>query len=221
MIIFNVAAIIVLLIAALLCIPFFIIYAFGGMNESILVIFMSWMILVASFIGKNNDINGRLFFIPMWILSIPLPFVFTYIKYEWLGIGVTFGIFFGFILFVVLLAYFQESKRLRKLRSEKILFPEIEVDSLAYWKAVKDKFFIPSFIKMTPEIGRFNIRVAKALEKDDATLTTLESFVQEMNKVGSRHQKINPAVAKELMAEIDLKISALKQQLEIVKNSQI
>jgi hypothetical protein len=212
MIIFNLGAILVVLIAALLCIPFFIIYLFEGMDEEILIVCMSWMILVASFIGKATKINGRIFFIPMWILSIPVPFIFTYAIYSWTGIGVTFLIFIGFIGVLMGLVYLAEKKRLDKLRSEKIEFPDKEADTVAYWLAVKEKFFTPSFLKMTPEIGRFNNRIADILERDNAELTTLAFYNQEMSKAGSKRKKIDGNATKNLMEEIDQKIVAFKEE---------
>ncbi|AXG67836.1 hypothetical protein KORDIASMS9_00018 [Kordia sp. SMS9] len=219
MIIFNLAAILVVLLAAVLSIPFIIIYALGGMNEKILVICMSWMILVASFIGKSGDFNGRLFFIPMWILSIPVPFIFTYATYQWAGIGVTFGIFLAFIGLVIGFLYLGENKRMNKLRFEKIEFPNQEEDPLAYWEAVKDKFFSPTFLKMTPEIGRFNSRVAEALQRDHPELAHLEAYKQEMGKAGSKRKKINPEAAENLMAEIDEKINMLKEAAELLEKA--
>jgi hypothetical protein len=217
MIIFNVDAILVTLLAGLLSLPFFAIYYFGGMNEDILIICISWMILVASFIGKTAGTVGRIFFIPMWLLSIPLPFIITYGRYEWTGIGVTFAIFIGLISLMVLLMYYFENKRLTKLRSEKIEFPDREADPEAYWDAVKEKFFSPTFIKMTPEIARFNIRVADALQKDNVELTTLEAYKQEMGKAGSKRKKVDPTGEKNLMAEIDQKILAIQEAKELLE----
>lgn len=215
MIIFNLAAILVVLLAALFSIPFIIIYAFGGMSEKILVICISWMILVASFVGKASNTDGRIFFIPMWLLSIPIPFIFTYATYKWTGIGVTFGIFIGFVGLVVGFLYMSEKKRLGKLRSEKIEFPDQEEDPEVYWEAVKDKFFTPTFLKMSPEIARFNVKVAEALERQEVELTTLEAFKTEMRKAGSQQQKIDGTAAKLLMEEIDLKIIAIQEAKEL------
>jgi len=185
MIIFNVEAILVTLLAALFSLPFFGIYYFGGMEEDMLVICASWMVLVASFVSKGIGMVGRLFFIPMWLLSIPLPFIMTYQVYQWTGIGVTFGIFIGFVLLLIGFVYMSEKKRLKNLRSEKIEFPDREEDAEVYWDAVKDKFFLPSYIKMTPEIARFNIRVAETLQKQEVELTTIETFKTEMGKAKS------------------------------------
>jgi hypothetical protein len=214
MIIFNLAAILIVLLAALFSIPFIIIYAFGGMSEKMLVICISWMILVASFVGKYSGTDGRIFFIPMWLLSIPIPFIFTYATYKWTGIGVTFAIFIGFMSLMVLLLYYAENKRFKKLHSEKIEFPDHAADPEAYWSAVKDKFFSPSFIKMSPEIARFNIRVAEALERSNVALTTLEIYKQEMSKVGSKRttNKVNPTAEKNLMAEIDAHLETIQQR---------
>lgn len=219
MIIFNLAAILIVLLAALFSIPFIIIYAFGGMSEKMLVICVSWMILVASFVGKSSGTNGRIFFIPMWLLSIPLPFIFTYATYQWTGIGVTFGIFLGFIGLIIGIVYLGEKKRLGKLRSEKIEFPDREADAAVYWEAVKSKFFTPTFLKMTPEIARFNIRIADILEKSNAELNTLEAYRLEMNKVGSKRikAKVDPAAEKNLMEEIDQKIIALQEAKELLE----
>jgi hypothetical protein len=217
MIIFNLAAILVVLLAALFSIPFIIIYALGGMSEKMLVICISWMILVASVVGKASGTNGRIFFIPMWLLSIPIPFIFTYATYRWTGIGVTFGIFIGFIVLIVLFMYYSEKKRLGKLRSEKITFPDREEDAEIYWEAVKDKFFTPTFLKMSPEIARFNIRVAEALQKQEVELINLEAFKTEMGKAGSKRKKIDPEAEKNLMAEIDEKIIALQEAKELLE----
>ncbi|WP_298422547.1 hypothetical protein [uncultured Kordia sp.] len=213
MIIFNAGAIIVTLLAALLSLPFYGIYYFGGMGEEMLTICASWMVMVASFIVKE----GRLFFIPMWLLSIPLPFVVTYMAYEWTGIGVTFGLFIGFILLIIGFAYMSEKKRVKNLRSEKIEFPDREEDAEAYWQGVKDKFFIPSYIKMTPEIARFNIRVAETLEKQEIDLVNIEAFKTEMSKAGSKRKKIDPQAQKNLMEEIDQKIIALQEAKELLE----
>lgn len=213
MIIFNASAIGVTLLAALLSLPFYGVYYFGGMGEDMLAICASWMVMVASFIVRD----GRLFFIPMWLLSIPLPFVVTYMAYEWTGIGVTFGIFIGFILLIVGFSYMSEKKRLAGLRSEKIEFPDREEDAEVYWEAVKDKFFIPSYSKLTAEVGRFNIRVAEALEKQEVELTTLEAFKTEMGKAGSKRKKIDPQAEKNLMEEIDQKILELQEAKELLE----
>lgn len=213
MIIFNAGAIIVLLLAALLSLPFYGIYYFGGMGEDMLAIFVSWMVMVASFIVRE----GRLFFIPMWILSIPLPFVVTYMAYGWTGIGVTFGLFIGFVALIIGFAYMSEKKRLKNLRSEKIEFPDREEDAEAYWIAVKDKFFFPSYVKMTPEIARFNIRVAEALEKQETELTTLEAFKTEMGKAGSKRKKIDPTAQKNLTEELDQKLLELQEAKELLE----
>ncbi|MBC8755853.1 hypothetical protein H2O64_14340 [Kordia sp. YSTF-M3] len=221
MIIFNLDAILITLLAGILSLPFFGIYYFGGMNEDILIICISWMILVASFIGKASGTVGRIFFIPMWLLSIPLPFIMTYGRYEWTGIGVTFAIFIGFISLMVLLMYYFENKRLKKLRSEKIEFPNREEDPEVYWDAVKDKFFIPTFLKMTPEIARFNIRVAEHLEKQDVTLENVAAFKNEMGKAGSKRKKIDPTAEKNLMAEIDQKILAIQEAKELLEKGSV
>ncbi|WP_046758324.1 hypothetical protein [Kordia jejudonensis] len=213
MIIFNAGAIMATLLAALLSLPFYGIYYFGGMNEEMLIICASWMVMVASFIVRE----GRLFFIPMWLLSIPLPFVITYMAYQWTGIGVTFGIFIGFILLIVGFSYMSEKKRLKNLRSEKIEFPDREEDAEVYWQGVKDKFFLPSYLKITPEIARFNIRVAEALEKQEIELTTLEAFKTEMSKAGSKRKKIDPTAQKNLTEEIDQKITELQEAKELLE----
>ncbi len=214
MIIFNGDAILVTLLAALFSLPFFIVYYFGGMGEEMLAICVSWMILVASFVTKASGNIGRLFFLPMWLLSIPLPFIVTYMSYGWTGIGVTFAIFIGFISLMVLLLYYFENKRSKKLRLEKIEFPDHATDPETYWSAAKEKFFSPSFIKMTPEIARFNIRVAEALERSNVALTTLEIYKQEMSKVGSKRttNKVDPTAEKNLMAEIDTLLETIQQR---------
>ena len=217
MIIFNIEAILVTLLAALFSLPFFGIYYFGGMGEDMLVICASWMVLVASFFGKGIGMVGRLFFIPMWLLSIPLPFIMTYGVYQWTGIGVTFGIFIGFVLLIIGFAYMSEKKRLKNLRSEKIEFPDREEDAEIYWDAVKDKFFLPSYLKMTPEIARFNIRVAEALEKQEVELTTIEAFKIEMSKAGSKRKKIDPRAQKNLMDEIEEKLITLQEAKELLE----
>lgn len=217
MIIFNLDAILITLLSALLSLPFLGIYYFGGMSDDILIICISWMILVASFIGKASGTVGRLFFIPMWLLSIPLPFIVTYGRYGWTGIGVTFGIFVGFVGLLLAFMYYGEKKRLSKLRSEKIEFPDREIDPEAYWEAVREKFFSPTFIKMTPEIGRFNIRVAEALQRDNVELSTLEAYKQEMGKAGSKRKKIDSKVEDNLMEEIDQKIIAVQEAKELLE----
>ncbi|EDP97899.1 hypothetical protein U8527_18075 [Kordia algicida OT-1] len=217
MIIFNLDAILIALLSALLSLPFLGIYYFGGMNDDILIICISWMILVASFIGKASGTVGRLFFIPMWLLSIPLPFIVTYGRYGWTGIGVTFGIFIGFVGLLLGFMYYVEKKRLNNLRSEKIEFPDRETDPEAYWEVVKEKFFSPTFIKMTPEIGRFNIRVAEALQRDNVELTTLEAYKQEMAKAGSKRKKIDSKAEDNLMEEIDQKIIAVQEAKELLE----
>ncbi|WP_298514243.1 hypothetical protein [uncultured Kordia sp.] len=218
MIVFNLAAILVVLIAALLCIPIIIIYALGGMNEKMLVICASWMILVASFIGKAKKIDGRLFFIPMWILSIPIPFIFTYATYKWSGIGVTFGIFAFFVGLMMFYTYKREKKRLNNLGSERIDFSEHAMNPIAYWEAVKEKFFSPTFIKMTPEISRFNLKIVKVLENENIQLRHLEAYKNEMKKIGAHHENLDSEVTKKLMDEIDLKIIDLKEKAKLSGN---
>lgn len=217
MIIFNIDAILVTLIAGLLSLPFFAIYYFGWIGEEMLTIFISWMIFLASVIGKVSGIVGRLFFLPMWLLSIPLPFIVTYGIYKWTGIGVTFGVFIAVVGLIFGLIYNSEKRRAGKLRSEKIELPDIETDPEAYWEAVKEAFFFPTFLKMSPNIARFNVRVAEHLERSGIELEHLESFKREMGKANSKRQKIDPNAQKMLLEEIDLKLEQTKEAKALIE----
>lgn len=212
MIIFNGEAIAVTLLAALFTLPFFGFYYYGNMSEDMFVVCASWMVLVASFICKGSGVIGRLFFLPMWLLSIPAPFVVTYISYGWSGIGTTFGIFIGFIAVLLGFAYMGENKRFKNIQTETITFPDKVADPEAYWLAVKDKFFSPSFLKMTPEIARFNISIAEVLQTTNAQLTTLDTYVQEMKKISATHTKIDATVKNNLMTEIDARIQIIQDR---------
>lgn len=214
MIIFNGQAIVITLLAALLTLPFYGMFHYGWIEESMLFIFASWMVFLASLFGKFAGVIGRLFFIPMWLLSIPLPFIVTYMSYQWTGIGVTFGVFVGIIVLIILWMYIAEHKRLRNLQTEKIEFPNMEEDPLAFWEAAKDKFFLPSFVKMTPDIAKFNIRVCEALERTEVSLESLEAFKSEMRKVQSSGHKLNSDIEKALMTELEHHIALNEKEDE-------
>ncbi|QHI36472.1 hypothetical protein IMCC3317_18350 [Kordia antarctica] len=212
MIIFNGEAIVVTLLAALFTLPFFGFYQYDYMSEDMFAVCMSWMVLLTSLICRGLGVVGRLFFLPMWLLSIPAPFVVTYISYGWTGIGATFGIFIGLVAFLIGLSYRSEKRRLRNLQTETITFPYKEADAEAYWLAVKSKFFSPTFTKMTPEIARFNVNVAENLQATKAELNTLDAYIQSMRNAGTTHSKIDPTVEKNLMKEIDQHIELIQQR---------
>ena len=203
MVIFNIQAIFVALFALLFSVPFFIINYLGWIGDELTMVFVSWMILIASVVGKSMDIVGRLFFIPMWILSIPLPFIITYSLYEWTGIIVTFSILIGPFILILLALITSERKKANNIRMVKPDLPDYNEDPVAYWTAVKKQLFLPTFIKMNPEIAAYNIRVLDEVSKQEIKPSTLEFLKAEMNNVRSHSKKVDKNVVDVFLEEIN------------------
>ena len=179
MIIFNLYAIVVALFVVLFSIPVFILYHFNIIGEDIAGILISWILLAVSFAAKQSDVNAKLFFIPMWILSIPIPFLVTYKSYGGIGILTTFGIFAAFIGIVFLLLYNSERKQANRMNYAEIMLPSKE-NPIEFWTKLKDLFFFPSFLKLTHEICEYNLRIAEKLESEKIEMQTLAEFKKEM-----------------------------------------
>ena len=219
MVIFNIHAIIIAIVALLFSLPFIIAYNLGWINDHILVISMSWMVLVASLAGKSQDIVGRLFFIPMWILSIPLPLLITFFAYGWTGILVTFSILISPFILILFIVIYQERKKADNIHTTKPDLPNYNNDPLAFWEAFKKNLYFPSYVKMRPTIAAYNLRVVEEVEKQGVNISYAEEFKNEANKyrLNPNVKKMNKDVVKLFLADIDFKISQCKEQQETTK----
>jgi len=205
MIIFNLYAVVVALFVVLFSIPVFILYHFNIIGEDIAGILVSWILLVVSFAAKQSDVNAKLFFIPMWILSIPIPFFMTYISYGWIGILTTFGIFIAFVGIVFLLLYNSERKQANKINYAEIILPSKE-NPVEFWTKLKDLFFFPSFLKLTPAVCDYNLKVVEKVESEKIEMQTLADFKKEMITGKNSFDStvvINAEIKNNFMTEID------------------
>lgn len=206
MIIFNIYAIVVALLTALFASPVLLLYYFNVIDKDITNILVGWILLAVSIGAKQSNVNARLFFIPMWILSIPVPFMLTYVAYGWIGILVTLGIFVSIIGIVYLLLYNAERKKVQQIEYATIDIPNKADDNVEYWNKVKEAFFIPTFVKFTPSICHYNLNVIEKLSSQNTELQTLDEFKKEMiagKNSNDTTVKINSTTVNNLLAEID------------------
>ncbi len=215
MVIFNIQAIGVALLAILFSIPFLIARYFNWIGDEMISIFVCWMILAASIVGKFNDMVGRLFFLPMWIISIPLPFLMTYVHYQWTGIATTFGVFLSPVILALLYVVYSDKKRVSNLRTETINLPNYEESETAYWTAVKDAIFTPTFMKMNGEIAQYNLRLANEVAKVDAEIPSLYAFKQEMTSVSMHSKKVDSDIVSAFKEEINMLIVNSSESLDV------
>jgi len=205
MIIFNIHAILVALLALLFSIPFFIAAYFNWIGQHMTMIFVSWMLLLAALVGKFKlDIVGRLFFLPMWIICIPIPFIFTSAFYGWTGIILTLSIILSPLALIIGLLYKNEKERADNIRNENVNLPSLENDRVEFWTAVEKTLFVPTFIKMRSEIAGFNIRVVDEVIKQGFDSSSLQTYKGEMLKVQNNSSKINKTLTRLFDAELSL-----------------
>lgn len=215
MIVFNMYAILVALFIALATLPVVLLYYFNVIGEEISLVISSWIALGVCLICRKNEIDGRLFWIPMWILAIPLvPFV-TFAFYGWTGIITTVSIFVALFALIIFLAYYSEKRRANNITSENTDVAFDERNLLTSWKELQDKFFFPTFLRMTPEICAYNLKVAERIEPHNLGLASLPEFKDEMKyqaiSIGS-NVKINKAVVKKFNREIDERVENLQKE---------
>lgn len=214
MIVFNMYAILVALFIALASLPVILLHYFNVIGEEISIVLATWIALGVTLICKKSNIDGRLFWIPMWILAIPLVPFATYSFYGWIGIIATVGIFVGIVALIFILSYVLEKKRIKNITNEDADFVFDETDLPTSWKTLQDKFFFPTFSNMSPDVCAYNLRVAEKVERLNLELATLSEFKEEMKyqsiSVGG-DGKANKDVIKRFTKEIEQRIADLEK----------
>lgn len=214
MIIFNIYAILIALMVVIFSIPVFLLNYFNVIGDDLSVVLISWIILGCSVIGKQSGVNGRLFFIPMWLLSIPIPFIATFGSYGWTGILITIGVFAVLIGTVLFLSYKSEKRREQEIDYAEIIFPTKEDKPIDYWNKIKDLFFFPSFVKLSPAICQYNLRVIEKIEAENLELKSLADLKNELLNGKNSFEadiKLNPDIKKNFHTEIDEIIAHLQK----------
>lgn len=195
-------------------IPVFLLNYFNVISDDLSIVLISWITLGCSIIGKQSGINGRLFFIPMWILSIPIPFIATFGTYGWTGILITIGIFALLIGTVLFFSYKSEKKREQEIDYAEIIFPTKEDKPIDYWNKIKNLFFFPSFVKLSPAICQYNLRVIDKIETENLELKSLADLKNELLNGKNSFEtevKINPDIKNNFFTEIDEIIAHLQK----------
>jgi len=214
MIIFNIYAILIALMVVIFSIPVFLLNYFNVIGDDLSVVLISWIILGCSVIGKQSGINGRLFFIPMWIISIPIPFIATFGSYGWTGILITIGVFAVLIGSILFLSYKSEKRKEQEIDYAEIIFPTKEDKPIDYWNKIKDLFFFPSFVKLSPAICQYNLRVIEKIEAENLELKSLADLKNELLNGKNSFEadvKINSNVKNNFFTEIDEIITHLQK----------
>lgn len=221
MIIFNFYAILIVLMTIVFSIPVYILNYFNVISEDLTVVLVCWILLISSFIGKRTGINGRLFFIPMWILSIPFALIVTFSVYGWIGILVTVGIFALPIAVGLFLSYNSEQKRAQEIDYAEIILPTKNDKPIDYWKKIKELFFFPSFAKFSPSVCNYNYKILEKMEAENIELKSLSDLKKELQTGKNSFDtevKINSDLKNNFLNEIDDIIAHL-QELESKKSN--
>jgi len=202
-------------------IPVYILNYFNVISEDLTVVLVCWILLISSFIGKRTGINGRLFFIPMWILSIPFALIVTFSVYGWIGILVTVGIFALPIAVGLFLSYNSEQKRAQEIDYAEIILPTKNDKPIDYWKKIKELFFFPSFAKFSPSVCNYNYKILEKMEAENIELKSLSDLKKELQTGKNSFDtevKINSDLKNNFLNEIDDIIAHL-QELESKKSN--
>lgn len=213
MIIFNMHAIVVAFFIALGALPVLALRYFNIIGDDLTAVLVAWEALVVSVLCALADLKGRLFFLPMWVLALPLAFFITYTTYGWWGIGSVVGPVVGFAGLMLFLGYRSERKRANGIVYESYVMPYDEEDPLTFWKNFKEKLFFPDFLGLNEQICDFNARVAREAERYPLAMESLTAFRAEMEDHARAFDKkrLNKDLIKELTDEIDARIKALEE----------
>lgn len=213
MIIFNLYAILVAFFIALGALPILALQYFNLIDEHLSMVLVAWEALVVSALSQMAGVKGRLFFLPMWVLALPLAFLVTYAFYDWTGIVAVVGPVVALVGFVLFMLYRSERKRADGILYESYDLPYDEADPLAFWKSLKEKLFFPTFLGLNEQICDFNARLAQQAELHPSSMASLSAFRTEMEEHARLFDKkrLNKTLIEEFTNELDAKIEAMEK----------
>lgn len=208
MIIFNLYAIVVAFFIGLAALPFILLSYFGVIGDEFAMFAIAWEILPVCYLCHRAGLKGRLFFIPMWILALPLGPLATYGIYGWTGIIVGLSLVFSVIGLALFAVMRSEKKRMEAIDGEQVEIEYNADEPAEFWNAVKEKLFFPTFSRITPSVSAYNLRVVSHIEQNALSLDSLHGFKNTMDAFSKTaiRENLDKSSIKRFHKELDDKI---------------
>ena len=184
MIVFNLPAIIVAVIIAIIYGIFsFILPDSWLSDDSGFVVFFSIATVVSALL-EVVGVKGRLFWLPMWLFGLVGLGIFTYSGYGGMGLavigGVAVAMIGGFGYLMVATERSEKREAPDKLREAKQALAE--ADGKKFWNAIKASLLQPFFTKFTREDCKHNIQVVELLQEALASKPNVVEQLESLKK---------------------------------------
>lgn len=160
MIIFNVYAIAVLAIIAVIVVPIYWLLPDSFAESPMGQIILMTIATVIAGLCEIGGLKGRLFFLPMWIIGIIGTIGFTYVEFGWIGIASLVGILALVLGLFFILLYSSEKSDWKNAFNHFLELKKIKhTENKAFWEQVKKSIFIPSMMSYSHRICEHNLEV--------------------------------------------------------------
>lgn len=212
--VFNIHAVFVALIAAVLLIPIALLRWLNVIDEESAILSGSWALFAASLIATGQNLRGRLFFFfPTWMVTLSCALYASYHLFEKVVsfTKIAFLVFLLLVFILLVFLFFHDKKQIKDLPYKILQLPDKSNGMLPYLKGIKQLFFFPLFSKWTEDLCEYNIRVLQFLKENDIEMKFSEEFranlIDTKNNISSGgNQKPDSKIRESFMAEIDHQI---------------
>lgn len=192
MIIFNLYAIVVGLIIAIILGPIYWLMPDDFANGPSGLIILGTLGTFIAGICEAAGLKGRLFFLPMWLIGVVGTIGFTYLSYGWKGIGVLAAVLIALVGIIFLIVYlmeksdwnnaFKEFQELKKMKN---------IEEKGFWEQVEKAKFIPSMMNYTHLICEHNFEVLAYLKFVGIEWEEIEALIPVFQQAAARGTTIN------------------------------
>lgn len=192
MIVFNIYAIAVGIIIAVICGPIYWLMPDDFANSPLGMIILGTIATFIAGICEAGGLKGRLFFLPMWLMGVVGTIGYTFMEFSWKGIGILAGVLMALVGLIFLLAYFLEKSEWNNAFKE---FQELKkmknTEEKAFWEQVEKAKFIPGMMNYTNAMCEHNFEVLAYLKFVGIEWEEVEALIPVFQQAGVRGNEID------------------------------
>ena len=178
MIIFNLNAIAVGIIIAVICGPIYWLMPDHFANSPLGMIILASIATVLAGLSELGGLKGRLFFLPMWLLGILGTIAFTYFEFGWTGIGILGGGLVLVFALLFLLVYLSEKSDWNNAYQHFTALKKMkDLNTKAFWEQVEKAKFFPSMMSNTHRMCQHNLEVLLYMKAAGVDWEEIEALI--------------------------------------------